>query len=257
MSEVTISEACVAGAPSRKTAYFYCHVREKLATWPCLSLTSRRSGTCAAEHNGIDTPADYLMDLAPDTRKVANPARVAARKTLAAAQADLGAAERGAAASAGRALARHPKQMNAALPAVHRQIEHATRAVQTAKTALRGVPAKVLATELDPNAQRARPRLQRGGLQMVLRLLAFNEAWQAEHFNAYLADPDEDRAILRNLLHLGGPVDCAADRISVTLDQPDSPRVARALQLLTDELNATPARLPGDRRPLTYQVPQA
>jgi len=30
--------------------------------------------------------------------------------------------------------------------------------------------------------------------------------------------------------------------------------VARALQLLTQELNATPARLPGDRRPLTYQV---
>ena len=40
---------------------------------------------------------------------------------------------------------------------------------------------------------------------MVLRLLADNgEAWLAEHFNAYLADPDEHRAILRHLLHLGG-----------------------------------------------------
>jgi len=30
--------------------------------------------------------------------------------------------------------------------------------------------------------------------------------------------------------------------------------VARALQLLTEELNTTPARLPGDRRLLTYQL---
>ncbi|MGI8946585.1 MAG: hypothetical protein ACR2FV_01095 [Ornithinimicrobium sp.] len=33
--------------------------------------------------------------------------------------------------------------------------------------------------------------------------------------------------------------------------------MARALHLLTDELNATPAHLPGDRRPLTYQVTAA
>jgi hypothetical protein len=93
---------------------------------------------------------------------------------------------------------------------------------------------------------------------MVLRLLAFNaEAWLAERFNTYLADPDEYRAIVRHLLHLGGHVYYTADRITVTLDRPDSPRVTRALQLLTDELNATPARLPGDHRPLTYQVTAA
>ena len=93
---------------------------------------------------------------------------------------------------------------------------------------------------------------------MVLRLLAFNaEAWLAEHFNAYLADPDEYRAILRNLLHLGGHVDYTRTAITVTLDRPDSPRVARALQLLTEELNATPATIPGDRRPLTYRLAEA
>ncbi len=56
---------------------------------------------------------------------------------------------------------------------------------------------------------------------MVLRLLAFNaEAWLAEHFNAYLADPDEYRAILRNLLHLGGNVDYTRNAITVTLERP-------------------------------------
>ena len=207
----------------------------------------------AAEHNGIDTLADYAMDLGPDTRMVTNPARVAARKTVAAAQADLVTAERALPQLlAGPAT---PKQMNAALPTLHQQIQVATRVLEDAKTALRGIPAKIPATDLDPDAKRARPRLERRGLQMVLRLLAFNaEAWLAERFNAYLADPDEYRAILRNLLHQGGQITYTAQRIIVTLDRPDSPRVARALDLLAEELNATPAHLPGDRRPLTYQV---
>jgi hypothetical protein len=69
---------------------------------------------------------------------------------------------------------------------------------------------------------------------MVLRLLAFNAgAWLA--FNAYLTDPNEYRAILRNLLHLGGQVDYTTSQITVTLDRPDSPRVARALELLSGQ----------------------
>jgi len=207
----------------------------------------------AAEHNGIDTLADYAMDLSTDTRMVTNPARVAARKTVAAAQADLIAAERALPQLLAGPTA--PKQMNAALPKLHQRIQAATRTLEDAKTALRGIPAKVAATDLDPDARRARPRLERRGLQMVLRLLAFNaEAWLAERLNAYLADPDEYRAILRNLLHQGGHIDYTSTGITVTLDRPDSPRVARALDLLADELNATPARLAGDRRPLTYQV---
>jgi transposase len=207
----------------------------------------------AAEHNGIDALADYRMDIGPDTRMVTNPARVAARKQVAAAEAELAAAER----ALPQLLAGPgtPKQINAALPKAHKRIDTAAAELRKAKTALRAVPAKIAATDLDPDAKRARPRLQRRGLQMVLRLLAFNaEAWLAERFNAYLADPDEYRALLRNLLHLGGHVDYASNQITVTLDRPDTPRVARALELLTDELNATPARLLADRRSLTYQI---
>ncbi len=113
----------------------------------------------------------------------------------------------------------------------------------------------MLATDLDPAATRARPQLPRRGLQMVLRLLTFNaEAWLAEHLNAYLADPDEYRSTTRNLLHQGGHVQYGITAITVTLDRPDSPRVARALHLLADELNNTPAGLTGDHRPITYHV---
>jgi hypothetical protein len=210
----------------------------------------------ASAHNGIDALADYGMDIGPDTRKVTNPARTAARKTLAAAHDELATAE--------RALPQllngqgSPKEKNAALPGVHARIDAAITATSDAKTALRPIPAKVMATDLDPDAKLARPHIARRGLQMVLRLLAFNaEAWLAERFNAYLADPNEYRAILRNLLHLGGQVDYTTRAITITLDRPDSPRVARALHLLTEELNATPATMPADHRPLNYQLAEA
>src|SRR5664279_3317710 len=117
----------------------------------------------AAEHNGIDTLADYGMDIGPDTGKVTNPARVAARKAAAQAEAHLITAQR----ALPQLLAGPgtPTQMNAALPGVHQQIAVAADALERAKTALRAVPAKVPATEADPNATRARPRLARRGLQ--------------------------------------------------------------------------------------------
>ncbi|MHB1801507.1 MAG: putative transposase, partial [Actinomycetes bacterium] len=181
----------------------------------------------AVAHNGIDRLADYCMDLAADTGKVPNPARVAARKAVKTAEATLITAER--ALPQLLAGTQTPKQMNAALPGVHRRIEKATSALEQAKTALRPIPAKVAATDLDPGALRARPRLERRGLQMVLRLLAFNAgAWLAEHFNAYLTDPNEYRAILRHLLHQGGQIHYTSTAITITLDRPDTPPVARA-----------------------------
>jgi ABC-type sugar transport system permease subunit len=76
----------------------------------------------------------------------------------------------------------------------------------------------------------------------------------ADHLNAYLTDPDEYRALTRHLLHAGGQIDYTTHAITITLDRPDSPRLARALTLLTEELNALAASLPGDHRPLTYQL---
>jgi hypothetical protein len=90
---------------------------------------------------------------------------------------------------------------------------------------------------------------------MVCRLLAYNaELDLARHLNTYLADPDEYRAITRNQLHLGGTIDYQHRAITVTLDHPNPPRVARALRHMIDELNADPTHLPTDRRPITYQL---
>ncbi len=90
---------------------------------------------------------------------------------------------------------------------------------------------------------------------MVLRLLAYNaEHDLARRLNAYLGDLDEYRAITRNLMHQGGRIDFGTDSVTVTIDRPNQPRVARALSLLADELNATEAHLLGDPRPITYRI---
>jgi hypothetical protein len=195
-------------------------------------------------------------DIGPDTRKVANPARTAARKTLAAAQDELATAE--------RALAQllngqgTPKQKNAALPGVHRRIDTAIASADDAKTALRPIRAKILATDLDPRRATsppppARPRTANDAT--TARVQRRSMAGRTLH-NAYLADPNEYRAIVRNLLHLGGHIDYTTKAIRITLDRPERPRIARALQLLTEDLNATQATMSGDHRPLTYQLAQ-
>ena len=45
--------------------------------------------------------------------------------------------------------------------------------------------------------------------------------------------------------------------ITVTLDRPGAPRVARALALLIEQINATPPAMPGDPRPVTYHLAPA
>lgn len=88
---------------------------------------------------------------------------------------------------------------------------------------------------------------------MVCRLLAYNaELDLSRRLNAYLGDDDEYRAITRNLLHLGGVIEFRLHAITVYLDCPDPPRLARALGLLVEEINLEPPRLPGDGRPVTY-----
>ncbi|WP_156523652.1 putative transposase, partial [Dietzia sp. 111N12-1] len=136
----------------------------------------------AAEHNGINALADYTMDTGPNTAKITNPARTAARKSVTDAEEALATAERALAQLlAGPGT---PREKNAALPGIHQAIDAARDDLTAAKKVLGPIPAKLPANVINPDARRARPHLARRGLQMVLRLLAFNaEAWLAEHLN--------------------------------------------------------------------------
>jgi len=205
---------------------------------------------------GIAWLCDYQADLHDDDHLVPNPARAAARAKLSAARARLAAAEQdlariidGAAGVAGAAAA------NKAIPAARKKITTAQDAVTRAQAALKQVPARLPANQLAPGAQKAILATGRRSLQMVLRLLAHAaEHWTATRLNDYLRDNDEYRAVTRHLLHLGGTIAYGPAAITVTLDQPATPRLTRALGLLLDEINAAPPRMPGDPRPITYQL---
>jgi Transposase DDE domain len=205
------------------------------------------------EHHGIDALCDYTMTVAADTSPVANPERATATATLRAAEAALADAER----ALGQAMAGPATSADylATIGRLRDNVAIASDDVADAKADLKGVPARLTATEIDPTAQRATPRPERRTLQMVLRLLAYNaEHDLARRLNAYLADPDEYRAITRNLLHQGGRINYSAHAITVTIDAPNQPRVARALSLLADDLNSTNTHPLGDPRLIIYRV---
>ncbi|HXL95560.1 MAG TPA: transposase, partial [Streptosporangiaceae bacterium] len=206
------------------------------------------------DNYGIHWLCDYRAGMQDDDHLIANPERKAGRARLREAEAALATAERELAA-----LLTSPElsaaTKNTAIPAAENKITTAKEAVTAAKAALKPIPAKLPASQVTPGAQKAILRTRRRSLQMVLRLLAAAaEHWLGNRLNDYLRDPDEYRAITRNLLHLSGTIAGTPRAITVTLDPPAAPRIARALRLLIEEINAAPPRMPGDTRPITYQL---
>jgi hypothetical protein len=214
----------------------------------------------AAENYGIDKICDYIAAVEASTKVIDNPARKAASASLRQAEKTLAAArEDYAAMLADPAIPAAAKNARL-IPAAERKIARAEKALAAAKAARDAIPAKLPANVIGPHARVALLRAGRRGLQMVLRLLAHNaEHWLASHLNAYLRDDDEYRAITRETIirGLAGVITYAPDAITVRLSRPGAPPVARALELLLDEINATPPAMPGDRRPITYHLTSA
>ena len=210
----------------------------------------------ASENYGIDKICDYLASIETNTKLIRNPARDQANAAVRDAEKTLAAAERELAGLlADPAIT--PAAKNARIPALQKKITRARTTLAAATTARKPIPAKLPASTIDPDARVALLRAGRRGLQMVLRLLAHNaEHWLSGHLNAYLCDDDEYRAITRQTIirGLAGTITWAPAAITVQLDQPGSTRVARALALLIDEINATPPAMPGDSRPITYHL---
>jgi hypothetical protein len=211
----------------------------------------------AAANYGIGKICDYAADIEANTKVVDNPGRKDANASVREAEKNLAAAERGLAAMlADPAIT--PTVKNARLiPAAEQKITAARRQPGTAKKARDLIPAKLPANQIDPQARVALLRTSRRGLQMVLRLLAHNaEHWLSGQLNAYLHDDDEYRAITRQTIIRGtaGIITFGPGAVTVTLAQPAEPRVARALAMLIDQVNAVPPQMPGDVRPITYQL---
>jgi len=157
----------------------------------------------ASENYGIDKICDYIASIETNTKIVDNPARKKASAAVREAEKNLAAAERALAGLlADPALTAAAK--NAAIPAAQAKITRARKAVAAAIAARKDIPAKLPASDIDPDAKKALLRTGRRGLQMVLRLLAHNaEHWVSNQLNAYLRDDDEYRAITRQTIIRG------------------------------------------------------
>ena len=210
----------------------------------------------ASVNYGIDKICDYLAAIEVNTKIVDNPARKAATAAVREAEQALAGAERELAGLL-TDPAITPAAKNKAIPALQEKITRARQAVTAATAARKDIPAKLPASDIDPDARVALLRTGRRGLQMVLRLLAHNaEHWLSNQLNAYLRDEDEYRAITRQSIirGLAGTITFTPAAITVTLEQPRAPRIARAMALLIQEINATPPAIPGDHRPITYHL---
>ena len=206
------------------------------------------------DHHGIHWLCDYRKHIGPDLSKLANPERAAAKTALKAAEEAVSRLERAIGTTA-TAKSDDIAATNADLARLSAELRAARGDLDAARAALAPIPAKVPATDLDPDAKRATLPTNRRALQMVCRLLAYNaELDLSRALNAYLADPDEYRAITRNLLHQPGTIAFTPTTITVTIRRPDAPRIARALHDLIDQLNTKPPRLTGDGRPITYHI---
>jgi transposase len=202
---------------------------------------------------GIDWLTDYHADIQANTKLIDNPARKDANAAIREAKKAHADAERDLGALLTADLPAAAK--NAAIPAAQRQITDTKARIRELTAARDQIPVQLPANVISPGARRALQRTHRRGLLMALRLLAYNtDTWLADHLNAYLQDPNEYRAITRSLMHQPGTITYAPQQVTVTLDAHHAPRINRALTLLLDELNATGARIPGDPRPLTYEI---
>ena len=211
----------------------------------------------ASENYGIDKICDYIAGIETNTKIVDNPARKAASGTVREAEKTLAAAERGLARLLADPAISPAAKNTRLIPAAQKEITAARKALAAATAARDKIPAKLPANDIDPDAKVALLRTCRRGLQMVLRLLAHNaEHWLSNQLNAYLRDDDEYRAITRETIirGLAGTITYQPRAITVELQQPRAPRVARALAMLIEEINNTPPVMPGDTRPVTYSL---
>jgi len=206
-------------------------------------------------YHGIDQICDYQMDLIDDTRPVDNPAR----KTINTELAGLRTERKTVSEQIGTVVTDldYGNQQLAEKTRLQKRRDEIDDRIDALTIERKTLPAKVPANTVTAGRQRALPKLERRAYQMILRLAAYNALrWTAEQLNTYLDDPDEIHATTRALLHQPGTITYTPTGITVTITEPDTPIVARALDNLCDQLNhaTTPARIPGDKRPITYRA---
>ena len=213
----------------------------------------------ASENYGIDKICDYIAGIETNTKIIDNPARKKANAAVREAEKTVAAAERDLAVLLADPAISPAAKNTTLIPAAQNKITAAHKKLAAATAARDTIPAKLPRQPHRPRSPgRAAAHQDQGPADGAAAARAQREHWLSNHLNIYLRDDDEYRAITRQTIirGLAGTITYASAAITVQLDPPGAPRVARALALLIDEINATPPAMPGDTRPITYRLLQ-
>ena len=210
------------------------------------------------EEYALDVLVDYGVEPADETREVPNPRRKEINADLRGAYAELSnlAAEYGVEAitnlESARRTMRGFKIANASLGRrIHRAMDRISRLERKRKSIPTRVPVKDL-TE----GEVIKLRVERKHLTDLLKMVAY----QAESDLVRLVAPhyrraeDEGRTLIQSALASAGDIVQDGGEIRVALEPLSSPHRTHALTALCEQLNRTPARFPGTRLRLHFEV---
>ena len=182
----------------------------------------------ASENYGIDKICDYLASIETNTKLIRNPP--ATRRTLlSATRTRPSPPPSGSWPGCSPTRPSPPPPRTPASPPCRRR-SPAPAPQQPLPSRPQAIPAKLPASAIDPDAKTALLRAGLRGLQMVLRLLADNaEHWLSGHLNAYCATTTSTAlSPARPHRGLAGTITWTPAAITVTLEPPGAPRIARA-----------------------------
>ena len=210
----------------------------------------------ASQNYGIDAICDYFADIEVNTKIMENPARKEANAKVREAEKNLAAAERDLAVLLADPAIAPAVKNDKLIPAAEQRSPPPAASLTRRKR-----PATRSRRNCPPTRSTRRPRSRccapggaacrwcsgcspttpSTGYRPAQRLPARRRRIPRHH-------PRDHHPRHRRLIAF------TPETVTVTLPQPAEPRVARALALLIDQINATPPQIPGDTRPITYQL---
>ncbi len=212
----------------------------------------------AREHFALDALDSYAEGPDDMARLVPNPAKADALGQVAAAHAEVSAANAGLAHAIDTATIEAGKPGNGGRATVDAAADHHLTAAQAhlaqAKQASREVPSHLPLAQVRPDSRLL--ETERKLLTHAIRMSAYNtESALARLLRPhYSRGHDQARALLREAFTLTGGLEIVGDTLHVRLDPASAPSRSKALAALCVELTDTRTRYPGTDLTLAYSV---
>lgn len=225
----------------------------------CLRLRWRQENDFKylRDHYAIDQIIQYGADPETDDRLIANPRRKALRDQIHELTKEVELLE----GALGRAVNDNDERRRPTIRGVkianaplRREITAKRQALTRLENRLQRTPAQISAATAGKT--RSLLREDRRLLVNTLKIAACNaEKDLVRRFNETYDHPKDAFSVFRSLLHLPGTVSpTQPDQLHVQLQQPDSDKVAQALQTLLASINRDAPRMLGDGPRLTFSL---